>query len=100
MRDRARIVLLVASGIGESDAKDVTGEIFEHCQFAVSPGGNLEDPVLAPHRLGNDEIRPTANPPRVMSSIIRRRTDTVTRHKAKNGFYPAFWSARLHADRQ
>jgi hypothetical protein len=35
-----------------------------------------------------------------MSSIIRRRTDTVTRHKAKNGFYPAFWSARLHADRQ
>jgi hypothetical protein len=38
MRDRARIVLLIASGIGESDAKDVAGEIFEHCRFAVSPG--------------------------------------------------------------
>src|SRR5271170_5111009 len=43
-------------GIGESDPKDVTGEIVEHCLFAVAPGGDVEDPALAPYRVGDDEI--------------------------------------------
>src|SRR4051812_8975113 len=44
------------AGVGESDAKDVAGEIVEHGLFAVAPGGDVEDPVLAPHRVGDDEI--------------------------------------------
>src|SRR4051812_29622553 len=43
-------------GIGESDAKDITGEVVEHRLFAVAPGGDVEDPALAPHRVGDDEI--------------------------------------------
>ena len=43
--------------VGESDAKDVAGEIVEHRLFAVAPGGDMEDPGPAPHRLWDDEIR-------------------------------------------
>jgi len=43
--------------IGESDAKDVAGEVVEHRLFTVSPGGDVEDPRLAPYRVGDDEIR-------------------------------------------
>ena len=44
-------------GVGESDAKDVAGEVVEHGLFAVAPGGDVEDPARAPHRVGDDEIR-------------------------------------------
>ena len=43
-------------GIGESDAKDVAGEVVEHRLFAVAPGGDVEDPRPAPRRVGDDEI--------------------------------------------
>src|SRR4051812_47226715 len=42
--------------VGESDAKDVAGEIVEHRLFAVAPGADMEDPGPAPHRLWDDEI--------------------------------------------
>ena len=45
------------AGVGESDAKDVAGEVVEHGLFAVAPGGDVEDPRHAPHRVGDDEIR-------------------------------------------
>ena len=44
------------AGVGESDAKDVAGEVVEHGLFAVAPGGDMEDPGHAPDRVGNDEI--------------------------------------------
>src|SRR5208283_3373324 len=43
--------------VGESDAKDVAGEIVEHGLFATPPGGDVEDPGPVPHRVGDDEIR-------------------------------------------
>jgi hypothetical protein len=43
--------------VGESDAKDITGEVVKHRLFAVAPGGDMEDPRPAPHRLWDDEIR-------------------------------------------
>ena len=45
--------------VGESDAKDVAGEIVEHRLFAGAPGGDMEDPGDAPDRVGNDEIPPS-----------------------------------------
>ena len=47
-------------GIGESDAKDVTGEVVEHRLFAGAPGGDVEDPWCAPHRIRDAEIRALA----------------------------------------
>ena len=44
------------AGIGESDTKDVAGEVLEHGLFAVAPGGDVEDPALTPHGLRDDEI--------------------------------------------
>src|SRR5208282_6572797 len=44
-------------GVGQSDAKDVAGQVVEHGLFAVAPGGDVEDPGLMPYRVGNDEIR-------------------------------------------
>jgi hypothetical protein len=32
------------AGIGEGDAKDIAGEVFEHRLFALTPGYNVEDP--------------------------------------------------------
>src|SRR5271166_5096408 len=43
-------------GVGKSDTKDVAGEIVEHGLFAVAPGGDVEDPWLAPYRASDDEI--------------------------------------------
>ncbi len=37
------------AGVGESDAKDVAGEVVEHGLFAVAPGGDVEDPVAVRH---------------------------------------------------
>ena len=44
------------AGVGESDAKDIAGEVLEHGLFAVAPGGDVEDPALTPHGVRNDEI--------------------------------------------
>src|SRR5271165_7660468 len=44
------------AGVGESDAKDVAGEVFEHGLFTVAPGGDVKNPRHAPHRVGDDEI--------------------------------------------
>jgi hypothetical protein len=43
--------------VGERDAKDVAGEIVEHGVLPVAPGGNVEDPSRAPHRVRDDEAR-------------------------------------------
>ena len=48
------------AGVGESDAKDVAGEVVEHRLFAGAPGGDVEDPRRAPHRVWDDEIRALA----------------------------------------
>ena len=48
------------AGVGESDAKDVAGEVAEHRLFAVAPGGDMEDPWCAPHRVGDAKIRALA----------------------------------------
>src|SRR6202051_2778076 len=45
------------AGVGESDTKDVAGEIVEHGLLAVAPGGDMEDPGPLPQGVGNDEIR-------------------------------------------
>jgi hypothetical protein len=42
--------------VGESDAKDVAGEVVEHGLLAVAPGGNVQDPGRAPHRVADDEV--------------------------------------------
>ena len=42
------------AGVGESDAKDVAGEVVEHGLFAVAPGGDVEDPALTPHGFRDD----------------------------------------------
>ena len=44
-------------GVGESDAKDVAGEVVEHGLLAGAPGGNVKDPARAPHCVGDGEIR-------------------------------------------
>ena len=44
------------ASVGESDAKDVAGEVLEYGLFAVAPGGDMEDPALAPHSFRDDEI--------------------------------------------
>src|ERR1700722_7611424 len=43
--------------VGESDAKDVAGEVVEHRLLTGAPGGDVEDPARAPHRVGDDEVR-------------------------------------------
>ena len=43
------------AGVGESDAKDVAGEIVENGLFAAAPGGDVEDPGPVPHRVWDDE---------------------------------------------
>src|SRR6202453_2656133 len=43
--------------VGESDTKDVAGEVVEHGLFAFAPGGDMQDPGPPPHRLRDDEIR-------------------------------------------
>src|SRR5713226_1254754 len=50
------VVEAADAGVGESNAKDVAGEVVEHGLFAVAPDGDVEDPGLAPHRVGDDEI--------------------------------------------
>jgi hypothetical protein len=45
------------AGVGESDAKDVAGEVLEHRLFTVSPGGDMNDPGHLPDHVGNDEVR-------------------------------------------
>ena len=45
------------AGVGESDAKDVAGEVVEHRLFTGAPSGDVEDPWCAPHRVGDDEVR-------------------------------------------
>ena len=44
------------AGVGESDAKDITGEVIERRLFAVAPGGDVKHPGLAPRRVGDVEI--------------------------------------------
>ena len=51
------VVEIDDAGVGESDAKDIAGEVVEHGLLAVAPGGNVEDPARAPHRVGDDEVR-------------------------------------------
>ena len=56
--DRDRLVVEADDpGVGESDAKDVAGEVVEHGLLAVAPGGTVQDPARAPHRVGDDEVR-------------------------------------------
>src|ERR1700692_3312495 len=56
--DRDRLVVEADdAGVGESDTKDVAGEVVEHGLLAVSPGGDMKDPRHAPDHVGNDEIR-------------------------------------------
>src|SRR5208337_2220608 len=43
------------AGVGESDAKDVAGEIVENGLFAAAPAGDVEDPGPVPHRVWDDE---------------------------------------------
>src|SRR6202051_3462639 len=56
--DRDRLVVEADdAGVGESDTKDIAGEVVEHGLLAVSPGGDMKDPRHLPDHVGNDEIR-------------------------------------------
>jgi len=44
------------AGVGESDAKDVAGEVAEHRLFAGAPGSDVDHPWDAPDRVWDDEV--------------------------------------------
>jgi hypothetical protein len=65
------------AGVGESDAKDVAGKVVEHRLFTGAPGGDVEDPRCAPHRVGDDEIGALAPQqcPDLATHLPRERLD-------------------------
>ena len=44
------------AGVGDGDAEDIAGEVVEHGLLALSPGGDVGDPVGVPDRVGDDEV--------------------------------------------
>jgi hypothetical protein len=64
--------------VGESDAKDVAGEVLEHGLFAAAAGGDVEGPTAAPHRVA---LR-TATP---RKAATRSMNERLSLERAKIG---------------
>src|SRR5215468_4904002 len=61
--------------ISDGNAKDVTGQVSEHCVFALTPGGDPDDPRRCPGGGGDDEV----------GALLRKVSLELSAHELGNG---------------